>query len=106
MDIKCVSFELRLTLYTVHYLVTLLCFTGSQKVGQPPLCLDVTVQTARLRDSEKPNLNFERLENLELRNIFCLRFYTGQAMAQLTEALRYKPEELGFDSDGFIGFFH
>jgi hypothetical protein len=70
MDIKCVSFELRLTLYTVHYLVKLLCFTGSQKVGQPHLCLDVTVQTARRRDSEERNLNFERLENLEIFSAF------------------------------------
>ena len=30
----------------------------------------------------------------------------GYAMAQLVEALHYKPEGRGFDSDGVIGIFH
>jgi hypothetical protein len=28
------------------------------------------------------------------------------AVAQLVDALRYKPEGRGFDSDGVIGIFH
>ena len=30
----------------------------------------------------------------------------GTAVAQLVEALRYKSEGRGFDSDGVIGIFH
>jgi hypothetical protein len=30
----------------------------------------------------------------------------GYAVAQLVEALRYKPEGRGFDSDGVIKIFH
>jgi hypothetical protein len=30
----------------------------------------------------------------------------GHAVAQLVEALRYKPEGRGFDPDGAIGIFH
>jgi hypothetical protein len=30
----------------------------------------------------------------------------GHAVAQLVEALRYKPEGRGFDSDGVFGIFH
>jgi hypothetical protein len=37
---------------------------------------------------------------------FYTRNWLGHAVAQLVEAVRYKPEGRGFDSDGVIGIFY
>jgi hypothetical protein len=34
------------------------------------------------------------------------QLHTGHAVAQLVDALRYKPEGRGFDSQWLTGFFH
>ena len=39
-------------------------------------------------------------------NGIALFMNAGHTVAQLVEALRYKPEGRGFDSDGVIGIFH
>jgi hypothetical protein len=38
--------------------------------------------------------------------LLTLHLSLGHAVAQLVEALRYKPEGRGFDSDGVTGIFH